>query len=199
MARTAQHRQATSSDPVSTLPAVEGETRNRPVWPADRVERRPLAGLIANARNSRLHSDAQIEQIVASIRQFGWTIPVLVDEAGEIIAGHGRLRAAELLKLDDVPVMVATGWSDGQKRAYLIADNKLTLNATWDEALLSLELAELREMGVDLALTGFSGDELQELLSNDVGHPVSFNAYGSDIATDHKCPKCGYVWSGKSS
>jgi hypothetical protein len=129
-------------------------------WPADQVERRPLAALIPSARNARTHSDEQVAQIAASIREWGWTMPILVDEAGTIIAGHGRVLAAQLLGLDEVPVMVALGWSEAQKRAYLIADNKLGLNAGWNEELLRIEMAELLAMGQHLQLTGFSEDEL---------------------------------------
>jgi ParB-like chromosome segregation protein Spo0J len=104
-------------------------------WPADAVERRPLASLVPAARNARTHSDEQVAQIAASIGEWGWTVPVLVDEAGTIIAGHGRVLAAAKIGLSDVPVMVARGWTDAQKRAYVIADNKLAENAGWDEAV----------------------------------------------------------------
>jgi ParB-like chromosome segregation protein Spo0J len=100
-----------------------------PRWPADKVERRPIAKLIPAARNARTHSDEQVAQIAASIKEWGWTVPVLCDEDGVLIAGHGRVLAARQLGLTDVPVMTATGWSDAKKRAYLIADNKLPLNA----------------------------------------------------------------------
>ena len=132
-------------------------------WPADRVERRPVAALIPYARNARTHSDAQVAQIAASIREWGWTVPVLVDEAGGIIAGHGRVLAARKLGLAEVPVMVAAGWSEAQRRAYVLADNKLTLNAGWDAALLASELQGLAELGFDLGLTGFTADELAAL------------------------------------
>ena len=111
------------------------------------------------AKNARTHSAAQVDQIAASIREWGWTNPVLVDEAGTIIAGHGRVLAARKLRIVDVPVMVAAGWSEAQKRAYTIADNKLTLNGGWDEELLGLELGELEVLGFDLDLIGFSEDE----------------------------------------
>jgi hypothetical protein len=118
------------------------------------------------ARNARSHSDAQVAQIAASIREWGWTVPVLVDETGMLIAGHGRVLAARKLGLPEVPVMVAQGWSEAQKRAYVLADNKLAENAGWDEALLRVELADLDEMGADLGLIGFSDDELLALLSD---------------------------------
>ncbi len=131
-----------------------------PDWPADRVERRSVAALVPYARNARTHSDEQVAQIAASIREWGWTVPVLVDEAGGIIAGHGRVLAARKLGLAEVPVMVAAGWSEAQRRAYVLADNKLALNAGWDASMLSAEVLGLGEMGFDLALTGFSADEL---------------------------------------
>ena len=135
-------------------------------WPADRVERRKVSSLTPYARNSRTHSDEQIAQIAASIREWGWTIPVLVDADGGIIAGHGRILAAQRLGIEDVPCMVAAGWSEEKKRAYVIADNKLALNAGWDDETLRLELSELDGLGFDLSLTGFGGDELQVLLAD---------------------------------
>jgi DNA modification methylase len=132
-------------------------------WPADQVERWPLSRLTPHARNTRTHSDVQIAQIAASIREWGWTVPVLVDENGTIIAGHGRVLAAQRLSLVDVPVMIARGWSEAKRRAYVLADNKLTLNGGWDEAMLRAELADLAGLGVDLSLTGFSETEVQAL------------------------------------
>lgn len=134
-------------------------------WPADRVERWPLDKLIPYARNARTHSDEQVAQIAASMREWGWTNPVLVDEAGLIIAGHGRVSAARLLGWGEAPVMVATGWSEAQKRAYTLADNKLALNAGWDPAMLALELGELGDLGVDLNFAGFTDEEIERLTS----------------------------------
>ncbi|HMF28732.1 MAG TPA: ParB/Srx family N-terminal domain-containing protein [Candidatus Cybelea sp.] len=131
-------------------------------WPADHVERRPLSALIPTARNARTHSDAQIEQIARSISEWGWTMPVLIDESGSIIAGHGRVLAAAKLGLGDVPTIIAAGWSEAQKRAYLIADNKLTENGGWNQALLKLEVADLSEMGFAVPLLGFTEKELAE-------------------------------------
>jgi len=131
--------------------------------PADEIERWPLDKLTPYARNSRTHSDEQVAQLAASIREWGWTTPVLVDEDGGIIAGHGRVLAARQLGMVEVPVVVARGWSDAKRRAYVIADNKLALNAGWDAEMLSLELGELGELGFDLELTGFSDEELDGL------------------------------------
>lgn len=132
-------------------------------WPADKIERRKIETLIPYARNSRTHSDAQVAQIAASIKEWGFTNPILVDDSGQIIAGHGRVMAARKLGMSELPVMVASGWTEAQKRAYVIADNKLALNAGWDDELLALELGELDGLGFDLELIGFTDDEIAEL------------------------------------
>jgi hypothetical protein len=134
-------------------------------WPADRVERRPISSLKPAPRNARTHSDEQVRQIAESMREWGWTVPVLVDEGGSVIAGHGRLMAAGHLGLTEVPVMVAEGWTEAQKRAYLIADNQLVLNAGWDIPLLASDVAELREWDFDISLLGF--EDLDALLAAD--------------------------------
>jgi ParB family chromosome partitioning protein len=135
--------------------------------PADKVQKWPIEKLVPYARNSRTHSDEQISQLAASIKEWGWTTPVLVDEDGGIIAGHGRTLAAQRLKMTEVPVMVAKGWSDAKKRAYVIADNKLAMNAGWDNEMLRLELAEIKELGFDLDLSGFSAEEVKALQFDD--------------------------------
>lgn len=129
----------------------------------DKIERRPIEALVPYARNSRTHSDERVAQIAASMREWGWTNPVLVDEAGGIIAGHGRVMAARQLGLREVPVIVAAGWSEKQKRAYVIADNKLALNAGWDEKILRSEIEALRLGDYDLDLLGFDEDELEAM------------------------------------
>src|SRR3954454_12367765 len=135
-------------------------------WPADKIERWPIDRLIPYARNARTHSAEQIDQIAASIREWGWTTPILVAEDGTIIAGHGRVLGARKLGLTEVPVMVATGWTAAQMRAYALADNKLALNAGWDDAMLALEIADLKEMAFDLDLTGFSTDDIGALFAS---------------------------------
>jgi DNA modification methylase len=138
-------------------------------WPADKVERWPIAKLVPYARNARTHSEEQVSQIAASIREWGWTNPILVTEKGSIIAGHGRVLGARKLGLADVPVMVARGWSKAQIQAYALADNKLALNAGWDEAMLALEIGELQELGFDIGLIGFTDIEIAALGENTVG------------------------------
>ena len=119
-----------------------------------------VTDLIPYARNSRTHSDEQVLQIAASIKEFGFTNPVLIDPENGIIAGHGRVMAAKKLGMKQVPCIVAEGWTEAQKKAYVIADNKLALNAGWDNATLALEFEELKELGFDLSLTGFNEAEL---------------------------------------
>jgi len=135
-------------------------------WPGAKVERRKTSALVPYARNPRTHTPEQVSQIAASIREWGWTMPVLIDEAGMLIAGHGRVLAAQKLRLPEVPVMIAVGWSEAQKRAYVIADNQLTLASSWDKELLAVELRELKEANFDLGLTGlpksmFGDDEAE--------------------------------------
>ena len=132
------------------------------------IRYRPLGDLIPYAANARTHSEDQVREIAASITEFGWTNPVPIDEAGEIIAGHGRVLAAQLLALRNAPTITLAGLTEEQKRAYRIADNKLALNSGWDEALLAAELAELSDAGYDLALTGFEDAEIEALLTGAV-------------------------------
>jgi DNA modification methylase len=120
--------------------------------------------LIPYARNSRTHSDEQVAQICGSIKEFGFTNPVLIDAEGVIIAGHGRTMAAQRLKMKEVPCLRLSHLTEAQKKAYVIADNKLALNAGWDDEMLALELAELKNLDFDLSLTGFDDDELNALL-----------------------------------
>jgi DNA modification methylase len=136
-------------------------------WPAQNIELWPLEKIVPYARNARTHTEAQVAQIAASIREWGWTNPVLLDEAGELIAGHGRLEAARQLGLARIPVMVARGWSEAQKKAYVIADNRLALDAGWDLQSLALELADIGELGFDMGLIGFSDGELDKLFAFD--------------------------------
>jgi len=130
-----------------------------------KIEQVKIDKLIPYARNSRTHSDAQVAQIAASIKEFGFTNPVLIDETGSIIAGHGRVMAARKLSITDVPSIRLTHLTELQKRAYIIADNKLALNSGWDDEMLAVELTDLKDMGFDLDLTGFSTDEIEALLA----------------------------------
>uniref|UniRef100_A8GLM6 ParB domain protein nuclease n=1 Tax=Serratia proteamaculans (strain 568) TaxID=399741 RepID=A8GLM6_SERP5 len=130
-----------------------------------KIEYLPLAAFRRYGKNARTHSDDQLEQIANSIREYGFTNPVLVDEDNELIAGHGRLSAAELLAMDTVPAIRLVGLTPTQKKALRIADNQLALNAGWDEALLAIEVQELSGADYDLELLGFTDEQLDDLLS----------------------------------
>jgi ParB-like chromosome segregation protein Spo0J len=132
---------------------------------ADRIELWPLDRMCPHERNPRTHSEAQVDQIAASMVEFGWTNPILVDENAGILAGHGRLLAARQLGLAEVPVIRFEHLSEAQKRAYILADNQIALQAGWDDALLAEELACLRDERFDLDLVGFDATELERLLA----------------------------------
>ncbi|MCB1501029.1 MAG: ParB N-terminal domain-containing protein, partial [Bauldia sp.] len=130
------------------------------------VTYRQIGELIPYAKNARTHDEAHVAQIAASIRAFGWTNPILVDGENGVIAGHGRLLAARKLGMAAVPVIELDGLSEAEKRAYIIADNKIALNAGWDTDLLALEIGDLGDLGFDLSLTGFGDDEIAALLNS---------------------------------
>jgi len=135
-------------------------------WPADNLERWPIEKLTPYARNTRTHTPAQIDAIAASIKEWGWTMPVLADEDGTLIAGHARIQAAQKLGIAEVPVMLAKGWPEAKRRAYVIADNQLAIKGSgWDFELLASEIEGLGSDGFDLTLLGFNEDELANLLA----------------------------------
>jgi ParB-like chromosome segregation protein Spo0J len=155
----------------------------------------PIESLIPYARNSRTHSDAQVAQIAASIKEFGWTNPVLIDADGGIIAGHGRIMAGRKLGMTEAPCIVLDGLTEAQRRAYVIADNKLALNAGWDVELLKIELKDLDAEKFDLTLTGFEIGELATLFDEpNMAEPDSSTKEidPDEYAMDHRCPKCGF-------
>lgn len=133
-------------------------------WPADRVERWPIEKLIPYTRNVKTHGAEQIALLADGIQEFGWTMPVLVDEAGVLIAGHGRILAARKLGLTEVPVMIAAGWTEAQTRAYRIADNKLPEKSEWDVEALTAELTFLDGATIDSTVTGFDAAEIKVLI-----------------------------------
>lgn len=124
----------------------------------------PAESLVPYDKNARTHSPDQVDQIAASISEFGFTNPILIDDKNIIIAGHGRLEAAKRLKMETVPVIILQGLTDAQRRAYVLADNRIALNAGWDENMLASELADLEDEDFDLALLGFTPEELDRLM-----------------------------------
>jgi len=160
-----------------------------------RVEMRPIDALIPYANNAKRHTDAQVAQIAASIREFGWGAPILVDGQNNVIAGHGRLLAARKLGIVDVPVVPMAHLTDIQRRALILADNKIGENASWDDELLGIELTALKDAGVDLSITGFTADEWDALIAGE-------SATGSGHTDDDSVPeveetpvsRAGDVW-----
>lgn len=168
-----------------------------------KIEQLTTDSLIPYARNARTHSDEQVAQIAGSIREFGFTNPVLIDKEGTIVAGHGRVMAARKLGLETVPCIRLGHLTPAQVRAYVIADNKLALNAGWDEEMLRSELDALKTEGFEVGLTGFSEVEIANLLDASQPEmeqpPEDFPKSDESISTEHKCPSCGYAWSGKAN
>jgi DNA modification methylase len=148
---------STQSEPAGARPA-------RP-WPADQLEHWPLDRLLPYANNARLHSEADLDKIAASISNWGWTMPVLADEDGVLIAGHLRVAVAAKLKLTSIPVVVARGWSEEEKNGYRLADNELAARASWDPDLLRDELRKLEFASFNLDLIGFEPDRLEDILA----------------------------------
>lgn len=168
-------------------------------WPASRVDSVPIAELVKDAKNARTHSRAQVAGLAALMREYGWTTAVLRDENSSLLAGHGRILAAELLvseglsRFSEAPVMTATGWSDAQKRAYIIADNKIAMNSGWDSAILASELQALSAGGLDMGLLGFGQVELRKVM----GQLPSGDGQDPDAAPQlpiRPVSKVGDVW-----
>lgn len=166
----------------------------------DQLEHLATADLIPYARNARTHSPSQVAGIAGSIREFGFNNPVLIDKDNGIIAGHGRVLAAQQLGLATVPCLRLGHLTKTQRKAYILADNRLAELAGWDTEMLALEIADLRLDDVDLELLGFDEDGLRDLLgvadSDTAIPPNEFQEMDENIDTDHECPKCGYRWSG---
>lgn len=162
------------------------------------IEQIATAELIPYARNARTHDSAQVAQIAGSIQEFGFCNPVLIDAANGIIAGHGRVMAAQLLKLETVPCLRLSHLTDAQKRAYVLADNRIALSSGWDEEMLANELSDLHADEFDMALLGFDADELAKLLefeSKEDEEPPESSS--SEVDTDSfemqcKCPRCQF-------
>ncbi len=157
------------------------------------IEQISIQALIPYARNSRTHSDAQVAQIAASIREFGFTNPVLIDKDGGIIAGHGRVMGARKLGMTEVPCIRLAHLTDTQKRAYIIADNKLALNAGWDEELLAVEFSELADAGFDLGLTGFTDEEIAALTPEQTQEGLTEDDAVPEVQAE-PISKLGDVW-----
>ena len=164
-----------------------------------KVEQASTDSLIPYARNPRRNQSA-ISKVAASIKEFGFRQPIVVDSDYVVVVGHTRLEAAKILGLDEVPVHVAKDMTPAQAKAYRLADNRTGEDATWDFELLALEIDDLHEQfDGDLSAIGFDEGELENLSNSETDEaPEDFDEYDENIETAHICPKCGYSWSGKS-
>ena len=165
-----------------------------------KITQKKVDSLIPYINNSRTHSDEQVAQIAASIKEFGWTNPILVDGDNSIIAGHGRLLAARKLGYKEVPTIELADLTETQKKAYIIADNKLALNAGWDNEILSIELGSLQNANFDIELLGFDAIELSDLFDEQI---KELKSNTEEIDPDEydmncKCPKCGFEFDAKT-
>lgn len=160
------------------------------------IEWKQTGELIPYSNNSRTHSEKQVQQVAASIKEFGFTNPILIDEDNGIIAGHGRLQAAQLLGMDKVPTIALKGFTEAQRKAYVIADNQLAMNAGWDLDALKVEVDRLTELDFDLDLLGFDDDVLADLINTIEPNfdPATEEEQGQLDELDPKwidCPHCG--------
>lgn len=177
-------------------------TESRANKAENRLEYWALDQLKPYKKNARTHSTEQVKQLAASIVEFGFTNPILATADGDMIAGHGRLEAARELGLKKVPVLILEHLSEAQRKAYVIADNQLALNASWDKDLLQEEVMSLNLLDFNLDLLGFNEVDLSQMLDpegidNDES-PDDFDEVDEDLDVEHRCPSCGYEWSGKS-
>jgi len=165
-----------------------------------KITQKKVDSLIPYINNSRTHSDEQVAQLAASIKEFGWTNPILVDGDNSIIAGHGRLLAARKLGYKEVPTIELADLTETQKKAYIIADNKLALNAGWDNEILSIELGSLQSANFNIELLGFDAIELSDLFDEQI---KELKSNTEEIDPDEydmncKCPKCGFEFDAKT-
>jgi len=168
-----------------------------------KIEQVPVESLIPYARNAKKHSDEQVAQIAGSIREFGFNNPVLIDKDNGIIAGHGRVLAARKLNLQEVPCIRLDHLTDTQRKAYIVADNRLgEIGGGWEWELLKIETDEIVQAGIGLDLMGFTDADISRMLvsgrDSEKEAPEDFPEADENIDTQHQCPKCGYAWSGKS-
>jgi ParB-like chromosome segregation protein Spo0J len=166
-----------------------------------KIEQIALDELIPYANNARTHSEEQVLQIASSIKEFGFNAPVLIDKDKGIIAGHGRVMAAKKLGLKQAPCIRLEHLTEAQKKAYILADNKLALNAKWDNELLALELTEIKGLDFDLDLTGFEVGEIAALTFEKKDHYPESSSQEIDVddyKMTHQCPKCGFEFNEKT-
>ena len=166
-----------------------------------------VSDLIPYVNNARTHSDEQVIKLASSIKEYGFIAPIVISEDGGVLAGHGRLLAAKKLGIDEVPCVVESHLTEIQKKGYILADNRLSLDAGWDDDLLKIEMQTLKDNEIDLSLTGFDDDELRKILMEEKTDNSLIDSFdfGSLTANDgekekkqkldvHKCPQCGHLF-----
>jgi ParB-like chromosome segregation protein Spo0J len=166
-----------------------------------KIEYIAINDLIPYANNARVHSEEQILQIASSIKEFGFNNPVLIDKGNGIIAGHGRVYAARKLGLEEIPVIRIEHLSEAQKKAYILADNKIAMNSTWDDQLLALELQTIGDLGINLSSIGFDTQFINSLILEDEKNIHDSSAKEIDVDSfemTNKCPKCGFEYNEKT-
>lgn len=151
--------------------------------------------IVPYARNAKIHSEDQTARLRASLREFGFVRPLLIDARGNLLAGHGTLEAAKAEGMTEVPCNLVEGLTDAQRRAYSLADNKLAELAAWDEAMAGLELEELEELGFDLALTGFTPEDIQ--IGEGEAPEETGDSESTKLRKRYTCPQCGYEFNAK--
>jgi len=185
-------------------------------WSADKVQQKGVNSLIPYDRNPNTHPDSQIERLANSIREWGWTVPIIIDENDMVLAGHGRLFAAQKLNMETVPCVIVEGWTESQKKAYVIADNKLAEGSEWNSELYFSELKDISDSGFDLDLVGFdesmastfspnitpstqfgdiSEDDVNKAAQNLDSRIAGLSAEKSLTATEVMCPHCAETFS----
>lgn len=167
-----------------------------PNWDAATVTMWKIGKIIPYDRNPRTHPEAQVELLAELMKKFGPDQPIVVDENGVILKGHGRLLAAQRAGFETFPVAQHMSLTEEEKRAVRIADNQVALLSAWDHDQIKVEIAEIALAGFDMKLLGFSEAQLEEFAAGGPGSPVAFTAYGEDIDTKYRCPSCGFAWSG---
>lgn len=183
-----KRKQAAAKKPADSLEA--------PDWPAaKKPEMRPLSRIVPHPQNPKTHPPAQITLLADLMKRYGVDQPIVVDEDGVILKGHGRRLSAIAAGFEEFPVVVHEGLSDADKIAMRISDNQVPLLGGWDKELIKADIGSLKAAGYDVALLGFGEQQLVQFTTTP-GPPAGFPTFGSDIPTDYCCPKCGYSWSG---
>tara|TARA_R100000005_G_scaffold42074_1_gene19810 strand:- start:3767 stop:4387 length:621 start_codon:yes stop_codon:yes gene_type:complete len=187
---------------MENLQVNSDEENQKAIKAVNKIVNKPINELIPYDRNPRVHPDSQIKQLQNSIREWGWTIPILIDEESNVVAGHGRLYAAQDMGIEEVPCVVASGWTEEQRKGYVIADNKLSENGQWNDLLYFSELRSLSDDGYDLTLVGMDDDFSFEDFKPNLDPSFNFQNIGEDdvsVAANKMSDKINNIQKEKSN